>query len=145
MEKWWPKITDKKSALNAAKFGGNAGFIFAVFYVIGLISFVSTNSFEFAEQTISSDDRVGTIIGIVIGMLLVVFWSIRVRTGRGYISSILLVFIFIIEIAAKITSVSVGFYWYLIYLAIFLALIGAVRGTWAYRKYKDDPDVDVFD
>ena len=145
MEKWWPKIIDRDSALATGKSGSIAGYVFAAMYIVGLISISITNSYDFADQTIPIEEKIGVIAGVLGAFILVVIWSWRIRSGRGYISSILLLLLFVFEIGVKIMSGFVGIFWYVIYLAMFITMINAVRGTWAYRKFKNDPDIEVFD
>ncbi len=145
MEKWWPKIIDKNSAIATAKLGSISGYVFAAMYALGLTSILLTSSYGFTDQTIPITDKLAVIIGVLSALVFVIFWSWRIRSGRGYISSIFLLLLFIFEIGVKLMSGGVGITWYFIYLAMFITMINAIRATWAYRKFKDDPDIEVFE
>lgn len=145
MEKWWPTITNKASALAAAKSGSIGGFIFMAMYSVAIIALLITGRNIVYGDSADSGTMIEELFYIGITVALVAFWTWRIRSGKGFISSALLLLLFILEIAMKFVYGTASVGWSIMYLAIIALLITGIRGTWAYRKYKDDPDIDVFD
>jgi hypothetical protein len=125
-------ITDSGSALDAAKMGAFAGIVWLLLSAIGastLVLLLLRPDITAMEQNL----LMPPLIGAVLSLLLIGFLTWRVFTGKGYISSVVLLVLFV---ASLVMTGLRGFIWWGLYFAMFAAFANGIRGTWAMRRYR---------
>ena len=138
MEKYWPKINSFETVMSGAKQGAIWGLAFSAMVGLGLVLTIF-------DVLPNEGSKQATLIGIAIELCLILFFTWRVSSGKGYVSAILLVLIFVVEIAAKIAGGTASVFWIVFYGFVLLGLITGVRATFAYKKYATSQDVvDAF-
>ncbi len=144
-EQWWPEINTKKQALATARAGAIGGFIFVGMYALGLVALLITGRNIALGENAGQQSFIIQLISITLSLLLILFATFRVKSGKGRFASIFLLAAFIFEIVMKFLAgtVSVGFA--IIYLMIIFLLISGIRGTWKYHSLLKLPDPEVFD
>ena len=128
MEKYWPKINSFETVMSTAKQGAIWGLAFSAMLGLGLV----LTAFDVLPN---EDLKLATLIGIAIELCLVLFFTWRVSSGKGYVSAVLLLLLFIVEIVAKIFDGTASVFAIVFYGFAFLGLVNGVRATFAYKKY----------
>jgi hypothetical protein len=131
-------ITDLESAHAAAKAGAGAGFVFAGMYVIGALMQYR------AASSHSQDEAIAFVAINAVLISLILFLSWRVKTGRGFISTALLLLWFVGECTVKVLAGSTNMGWVFFYLIVAAGLLRGLRGCWKVRQYRHLKIVDTF-
>jgi hypothetical protein len=131
----------------AAKKGAIAGLVFAGMYVLGtlMLVYAGMSPTTGGASTAYQEQGVYLVIADVILTLIILFFSWRVWSGRGYISGTLMLLWFICEAVLKVLGGSANIGWIFFYFAMMLAMIEGIRGCWLGRRYRNVPSVATFD
>jgi hypothetical protein len=128
-------IVDAASAKKAAKHGAIAGLFFAGMYVVGVVFAYSGRSPMDGAAIEDEMTIYGMLIADVLLVALILFLCWRIKTGRGWISSVVLLVWFVVEAAFKIVGGSSNVGWIIFYIAMTMGFVEGVRGTWACRDF----------
>lgn len=134
IEDYYPKLDTIEQAKKAARFGAMGGLYYAGSYAVSLTLVQVTGESVNERVPLSPEQlRVWTIVTLTV-FAAALFATWRVATGKGVVSSVLLLIGFVAETVGKISSGEASTGWLLIYVFIIFILITGVRATWAYRK-----------
>lgn len=141
---WEIKTYTREDALHFSKIGAYAGFIWCAFIVLGVAIFALAQSGE----TTSSD----TDLNWFFGEKAIVFWialilSLRIYSGKGYLSAIGLLTFFIFYKILMVIAVAKFDISIFVNGLIAYGMYAGIRGTQALRKFDNNTkiDADIFD
>ncbi len=135
MEKIFPPITTVEDARNLAKRAGYAGLFFAGMILLNAaILFFTTDTLPGFDDYMDPVARTSALVSMSIESALVLFFSWRVWTGKGYVSGILLLILFVIEVGLKIAANPGSIFWIVFYAAIAIYFVNGVRATLARKR-----------
>lgn len=135
MEKFFPPIITVEDARNLAKRAGYAGLFFAGLIVLNAaILFFTTDTLPGFDDYMDPVERNSALVFMGIESVLVLLLSWRVWTGRGYVSGILLLILFVIEVGFKMATNPGSLFWIVFYAAIALYFVNGVRATLARKR-----------
>lgn len=135
MENYWPTIYNLETAMAAARRAAGIGLVLAGLTLLGLILVLAGNSEAMLGEEVLPEEMTFVLIGVGIQLALVLIFSWRVSTGKGYISAILLFLIQALEVANKVIM-GTGVAWIVFHGFLLLGLVQGIRATLSYKKYK---------
>jgi hypothetical protein len=142
-DRFLPPIENAEDARGCVRMGAYAGLALAGMYVIGAVAIYVFGT-DFQSDAIPPQDVASALIGIAIVLPIVLFLTWRVSTGKGFISSALLLLLFLFELFVKFTSQTfVGPFWIFAYIAIVLGFVNGIRGCLALRRLPKEPAADI--
>lgn len=126
---YWPSLDSlEDSYLIAQKAFG--GWVFAGMVLLGGLATYFSGKRAIDLQT-PETDMVGSLIGVTIELLFVLFASYRMKIGRGWIVSWLLLALFAGEALMKIFGGGRGVIgWIFFYFAVGASLLAGARACW---------------
>lgn len=133
MEKFLPKLETLEDINKVIRNGGIAGLVFAGMALLGLLFVVFSGSLP-NEAAYTPEDKLYSMAGIGVEIAIVLFLTWRFWAGRGYVSGIILLALFLLEATVKFSSGASGVAWIFLYAAIALSLVNGIRGCFAYRR-----------
>jgi hypothetical protein len=136
MDKFFPKLETQEDIKKAIRNGGIAGLAFAAMALIGILFVVFAGSLP-GDPSYSADDQLYSMIGIGIELGIILFLTWRFWAGRGYVSGILMLCLFVFEAVFKILGGTSGVAWIFLYFAIALSLVNGIRSCFAFRRAAD--------
>ncbi len=134
MAAFFPKIENLADVRSIARGAAGAGLVFAGMLAFGFALILYGNAELVMGEEPGNGELIWLLSGIGIEIGLVLFFVWRVSTGKGYVSAILLLLLFLIEAAAKITSGTTNAGWMIAYLFISIGLLHGIRATLAFKK-----------
>jgi len=141
MSKWFPVVSNYEGALDALKAGKFACLAFAAMILLGAIILVGTGRLPSTGDSASMPTA--ALFGIFVELGIVLFTWLRFRDGKGLVSGIAALGLFLFEIYAKVSSGTTNAGWLLMYAAILSGLVNGIRGAWAIRNLSPE-DIEVF-
>lgn len=134
MDKFWPKLDTLEDVRKALRNGGIAGLFFSGMILLGMAFLFFSGSVPGYEDMEAEPGDPAGLIGMVIELVIVLFLTWRLWAGRGYVSGILLLALFLLEIGIKLMGGGTSIAWVFLYAAIVLGLINALRACFAYKR-----------
>jgi hypothetical protein len=135
MEKLFPAINTMDDLRRLAKNAGIGGLIFAGMILLSAaILFFTTDTLPGFEDYMDPAERTSTLITLGVEAVVILLFTWRIWVGKGYVSGILLLILFLIEIAFKIANSPRTFLWIIMYAAIALAFVNGIRAALAYKR-----------
>lgn len=126
----FPKLETIEDAKNAAKQGALAGLLFAGMYVLGIAFILWLGESPTDRSAADQSDVMG---GAVVTTIILLFtW--RVWTGKGFVSAALLLVAFLAEVAMKVVGGTASAGWFIFYFFVAAGLFNGLRRTLAYRR-----------
>ena len=137
LQRTFSRIEDKETATKLAKEGALAGLILCLMEIGGLVfGYFGTDPTTGHKVAVDAFDEFLYGAIVLIPVILVLCW--RVKIGKGYISSLLLLGLFIFEVLAKISDGTTNVGWMFFYFYVAVGLINGSRACWYLRKYNQE-------
>jgi len=135
VEKIFPAISTEDIARQMARRAGYAGLFFAGMILLSAgILFFTTDTLPGFDDYMDPVERTSTLVAMGIEIALVLFFTWRVWTGKGYVSGILLLILFLVEVVFKLMSNPGSFLWILFYAALAVSFVNGIRAALARKR-----------
>lgn len=134
MEKLFPRIETIGDVLRLARGGGIAGLVFAAIILLsGLLPALLGTSHPYKGPSLAP------VAATILEAGLIVTLSLRIWTGRAYVSACLLFGLFVARAATEMTGGLYGLCWAVIYFWAGVMLLNAVRASLRHEAYALTP------
>lgn len=127
MEKLFPEITSMEDVMRLAKGGAIAGLIFIILILLDRL--LGT---LFIVSPVRQAHLFGGALAAVFEIAIILFLASRVWSGRGSVSAILLMALFVIATMTHTRGGLFGFAWTAAYFGIGLMMLNAIRACLRY-------------
>ena len=135
VEKIFPVINTADIARQLARRAGYAGLFFAGMILLNAgILFFTTDTLPGFDDYMDPVARTSTLVSMGIESALILFFSWRLWTGKGYVSGILLLILFLIEAVFKLVSNPGIFIWVLFYAGLAIIFVNGIRAALARKR-----------
>ncbi len=134
MENLFPKFETIEDVRKAARGGALSGLIFAGMAVLGGAFLFFAGEIPGDSDSYVGDERTYALVGVGIEIFLILLFSWRLSTGKGYVSGILLLALFLVEIATKLLGGGGAVFWVLFYLVLARGILNGTRACFAYKR-----------
>ena len=127
MNRLFPEITSLRDVMRLARGGAIAGIVFAgILFLEGLLGTASVFPASFQLAT----------TGLETSLILVLAW--RVWSGRGLVSSILLMALLVLATMRGLHDGAFGLSWMAAYFGLGLMMLNAIRASLRHDVYSDE-------
>ena len=135
VEKLFPAIETMEGLRRQARNAGIAGLVFAGMTILSaVLLYFTTDTVPGFEDYMDPEERSHALLGMGIEAAFVLFLTWRVWAGRGYVSGILLLILFLFEVVAKLVSSPSSLPWIVLYGALALSLVNGIRAALAWKR-----------
>lgn len=131
----FPKFETLEDVRKAARSGAIAGLFFAGMNALGLALMFFGVQLPGDTDPVSGSDQIASMAGVGIELIVILLFSWRVSTGKGYVSAIALLLLFLLEIFLKIAGGTSNVGWMFAYAFIALGMFNAIRATLVFKKF----------
>ena len=143
MEKLFPGIETLEDVLRLARGGGIAGLIFAALTLLdGLLAVYAGGPAVRGPLLSGGPDgllHMAPLIGTAIEIAAILFMTWRIWTGKGYVSAVLLMALFVAEAMTEIHGGIYGLGWVIAYFVAGLMMLNAIRACIRYPALSTAP------
>jgi hypothetical protein len=133
---WIPKIKNIEDANETLNKNGIVGYFVFGMYALGLVFLLFTNKNVAIGQEILAEDMIYNAIGMIIIMLVCLFWAWRMHKKDGLVSATLLLCLFCYEIYAKVLAGTTNPGWFFVYIIMLLGFINSIRAIRFIKMHK---------
>ena len=134
MEKFFPHFGTLKDVRRWARAGAIAGYGYAAMVLISGWNVLASGLFPGNAKPITDSEKYLALIGTGIEVAVVLFLSWRLSSGKGHVSAIILLAIFLIAVLLRLVTRGAGLQWILVYASLAWLMLNGIRACRAYKR-----------